>query len=61
MERPEFITEDYLEFLDRVRESGHTNMFGAVPYIEIEYPELTNKEAKDLLKYWMVSFDERNK
>lgn len=60
MERPEFVTEEHLEFLDDLRESGVTNMFGATPYIEDEYPELTGQEAKDLLLYWMDSFSERH-
>jgi hypothetical protein len=29
---PEFVTDDMLEFLDRLRKSGVTNMFGAKPY-----------------------------
>lgn len=60
MERPEFVTEEHLIFLDNLRESGATNMFGATPYIENEFPELSRKEAKDLLLYWMDSFSERN-
>ena len=60
MERPGFVTENHLEFLDDLRESGVTNMFGATSYIEDEYPELSSQEAKDLLLYWMDSFNERN-
>ncbi len=59
-ERPDFITEEHLDFLDNLRESGATNMFGATPYIKDEYPDLSNKETKDLLLYWMNSFSERN-
>lgn len=60
MERPEFVTEEHLVFLDNLRETGATNMFGATPYIENEYPEFSSQEAKDLLLYWMDSFNERN-
>lgn len=49
------------EYLDKLRESGITNMFGAVPYIQIEFPELTVKEASDLLVKWMRTFGERHK
>ena len=61
MKRPEFVTEAHLEFLDDLRESGATNMFGASPYIETAFPDLTGKEVKDLLLYWMDSFGERQK
>ncbi len=60
MERPEYVTEEHLVFLDNLRESGVTNMYGATPYIKDEYPELSRKEGKDLLLYWMKSFSERN-
>lgn len=31
--RPEIVTEEHLKFLDRLRESGATNMYGASPYL----------------------------
>lgn len=65
--RPEFCTDEMLEFLDELRESGETNMFGAAPYLEEEYPELaaghsgfgSSPNAKAVLSYWMRSFSER--
>lgn len=60
MERPEFVKEEHLVFLDNLRDSGATNMYGATPYIKDVYPELSRKEGKDLLLYWMKSFSERN-
>lgn len=48
----------YFEYLDELRESGETNMFGAVPYLMKEFPELTEKEAKNILLAWMESFKE---
>lgn len=33
IERPEIVTEMQLEYLDRLRESGETNMYGAAGYI----------------------------
>jgi hypothetical protein len=60
MEQPEFVTEAHLEFLDDLRESGATNMYGAIPYIETAFPDLTGKEAKEVLMYWMKSFGERH-
>ena len=31
VEKPEYLTEEHLLYLDQLRESGVTNMFGAVP------------------------------
>ncbi len=44
--RKEFI------YLNRLRESGETNMFGAAPYLEMEY-DMTRREAKQVLMDWM--------
>lgn len=30
----------YFDYLDRLQESGETNMSGAVPYLQEEFPEL---------------------
>lgn len=45
----------YFEFLKSVRLSGEINMFGAVPYLLDEFPELSKKEARDILLAWMKS------
>lgn len=45
-------------FLDQLRNSGETNMFGAVPYLQARFGLLYN-EAKDVLVEWMETFDER--
>lgn len=54
--RPEFCTDDMLVFLDELRESGKTNMFGAGPYLKEMFPELTGHRHHDVLGYWMESF-----
>lgn len=56
MEKPDFVTEDHLDFLDDLRESGETNMFGARPYLLEEFPELSKQEAAEVMKYWRVTF-----
>jgi len=61
MNKPEFITDDMLIFLDILRESGITNMFGAASYIQDEYPELTKDQSRKVLSYWMKTFKERTK
>ena len=59
-DKPECLTEDHLEFLDDLRESGQTNMFGARPYVQDEFPELSTMEAKQVLLYWMETFSNRH-
>lgn len=61
MTRPAFIEDEHLEFLDDLRESGVTNMFGARPYIQQEFPELVGKEAGEILTYWMKTFGDVNR
>ena len=60
-DNPGFVTLKHLEYLDRLRESGVTNMFGAIPYILASYPELDEEQAKNFLQYWMKTFLERHK
>lgn len=42
-------------YLNELRESGETNMFGARPYIMNEF-ELPSQEAQKLLSLWMTNF-----
>tara|TARA_R110002012_G_C11290402_1_gene571936 strand:- start:269 stop:460 length:192 start_codon:yes stop_codon:yes gene_type:complete len=57
--RPTVVEEEHLTFLDELRESGATNMFGAAPYLESAF-DLERKEARIVLSYWMQSFSERH-
>jgi hypothetical protein len=61
IEKPENLTDEHLEYLDELRESGVTNMFGARPYLIAEFPELKIDEAGKILSYWMKTFSERHK
>ena len=63
IERPEFVRDEHLEFLDKLRESGVTNMWGASPYLEDEFPDdfMNEKEAGKVLTYWMKTFSERHR
>jgi hypothetical protein len=58
--RPETVTTEHLEYLDALRESGATNMFGATPYIVNEFG-VTKNEARAILSYWMTSFGDPNR
>ncbi len=61
MTKPMKLEESHLTFLDSLRESGITNMFGATPYLQEVFENLTLKEARDILSYWMQTFSERHK
>jgi hypothetical protein len=39
-------------YLNRLRESGEVNMFGAAPYVEMEF-DVSRREAKQVLMDWM--------
>lgn len=50
-------------YLDELRESGETNMYGASPYLISEWPALhaeRGKLASDMLLEWMRTFAERH-
>jgi len=54
------LEEKHLLFLDDLRESGITNMFGAVPYLQQAFLNLSYGEASNILGYWMKSFNGRH-
>jgi hypothetical protein len=51
--------KEYYEFLDELRESGETNMFGAGPYLREEFG-LGKREAREIVSSWMETFAERH-
>ena len=55
VERPEIVEDKHLDYLDVVRESGVTNMYGAAPYLEEEF-DINTRDARTVLQYWMDSF-----
>ena len=52
------MVEEYFQFLDTLRESGVTNMFGAAPYLQQQFG-LDRGEARKVLLEWMESFSQR--
>lgn len=52
-EAPAKLVPQHLEYLTKLRDSGATNMFGASPYLQREFPGLTSREAMDIVAYWM--------
>jgi hypothetical protein len=59
IERPDFVTDEHLAFLDNLRVSGVTNMFGATPYIMQRF-NVRNSTARKILSHWMVTFNDRH-
>lgn len=57
-DRPEGMTEEHFEYLDDLRESGRTNMFGAAKYLtdEMDVPRI---DARKYLSHWMETFESR--
>lgn len=49
--------KEVFTYLNDLRETGVTNMFGAVPYIMDTFP-VEKGEARKLLSLWMMNFNE---
>ncbi len=52
-------TDDYYAYLDDLRESGVTNMYGAGAYLEDAFG-MDRNEARDVLLKWMKTFSDRH-
>ena len=49
-------TNEYWIYLEQLRRSGVTNMFGAVPYIMNEFG-VSKAEASKILSDWMKNYN----
>jgi len=49
--------EDVFEYLEELRESGETNMFGATGYL-VETFEISKNMARKFLLDWMESYND---
>ena len=58
MDKPEIVTDEHLLYLDDLRESGVTNMFGAGQYVMAEFG-FERGDAAKILTYWMETFSDR--
>lgn len=43
-------------YLNNLRDSGVTNMYGACPYLERDL-KLDRRESREVLSLWMINFD----
>jgi len=57
MKRPEIVTDEMIEYLDGLRDSGATNMFGAGPWLQRRYG-VDKYQAEEIVLYYMD--EERN-
>ena len=55
MESNSKMTKEQKEFLNNLRESGVTNMFGAGKYLQAEFG-LSKADAMSVLSEWMRTF-----
>ena len=51
------LSDSYKQFLDELRDSGETNMFGATIYLMQEFG-ITKHLATDILNTWMKEYKE---
>lgn len=52
-------TNKYWIFLEKLRRSGETNMYGAVPYLMREF-DLGHHEARDILVTWIEHYNKED-
>ena len=50
------ILDEWMSYLNELRESGRTNMFGAGSFLVEEYG-LKPRDAKKVVQYWMENFN----
>jgi hypothetical protein len=57
IEKPEGYSVDHKEFLNDLRESGTTNMFGSPAYLAGAFG-LDKRTARSYVSYWMETFED---
>lgn len=54
----DFEKQEFFSYLDILRETGVTNMFGAAPYLQEAF-DLTRTKSQEILKEWMINYETR--
>jgi len=49
---------EVFEFLEELRQSGATNMFNALPYMEKEFPDMDKKHLLKLLQFYIQHYSD---
>lgn len=50
--------KEVLEFLNDLRQSGVTNMFGASSYVTERFPEVGAIRSRAMVALWMANFND---
>ena len=58
MEKPDIVEDKHLHYLDSLRDSGLMNMLSAPTFIENSF-DVSHKDAKAIVRYWMDTYEER--
>ena len=53
-------TQEMFDYLEDLRQSGETNMFGAAPYLEQEF-SISHKDAGKVLTDWMEAHSDSSR
>jgi hypothetical protein len=51
---------EYYKTLEGIRRTGVVNMWGAGPYLQACFTDLSEEKAKDILLSWIANYDELN-
>ena len=54
---PEGMTPEMCQYLERLRQSGVTNMFGAGSFLQDAF-DLKRRPASDYLMFWMQNYEQ---
>jgi hypothetical protein len=55
-EKPDFVTDEHLKYLEELKESRVTNMFGASPYLAKAF-NIPIKRAREIWSYWVSTYE----
>lgn len=50
------LTPEHIKYLENLRDSGRTNMWGAAPFLAKKF-KLSQEDADSLVVQWIGSFD----
>ena len=60
IDRPEVVEDKHLKYLDELRTSGKTSMYGSTSFIRSDF-DLSPEDSRIIVKFWMDSYFERMK
>ncbi len=57
---PSYLTSEHLFYLDNLRESGVTNMWGSPEWVKRRFKGISEDEAGEIVQFWMNTFSLRH-